>query len=249
VKSIVLSMFALACMSMTGAFAAEIRLLGAGAVEPGLVGLIDAFERETGHKVKAAFATAPAIRKRMSEGETVDVIVAPPAVLDDLVKGGKTAAADRIAVGRVGVGVAVRDGAPVPRIASVDEFKRSMLEAESLVYNEASTGIHVASLLERLGIAEQLKAKTTRYPDGAGVLNHVIKGKGREIGFGATTEIIGYSKKGVRLVGPLPAELQSYTSYAATAVASGAAAEAAQAFVRYITTPAAKAAFAATGVE
>jgi molybdate transport system substrate-binding protein len=248
-KSIVLSIVALACMPMNGALAAEIRLLSAGAVEPGLVGLIDAFQRETGHEVKAAFATAPAIRKRMSEGETADVVVAPPAVLDELVKGGKLPAANRAAVGRVGVGVAVRDGAPVPRIATVDEFKQSVLDAESLVYNEASTGIYVATLLERLGIAKQLNARTIRYPDGPRVLDHLIKGKGREIGFGATPEIIGYRKKGVKLVGPLPADLQSYTSYAATVVASGAAADAAQAFVRYITTPAARAAFAAIGVE
>lgn len=240
---------ALACMAAGGAFPAEIRVLSAGAVEPGLVGLIDAFERETGHKVKAAFATAPAIRKRISEGEMVDVIVAPPAVLDELARGGKTAAVSRVAVGRVGVGVAVRDGAPIPRIGNAEELKQSMLDAESLVYNEASTGIHVAGLVERLGIAERLKTKTTRYPDGAAVLNHIARGKGKEIGFGATTEIVAYGKKGVKLVGPLPPELQSYTSYAATAVAAGAVAEAAQAFVRYVTAPQARAALAATGVE
>ncbi|HLQ27552.1 MAG TPA: substrate-binding domain-containing protein [Acidiferrobacterales bacterium] len=248
-KSILLSTVLLVCMAMTGAFAAEIKLLSAGAVEPGVVKLIDAFQRETGHSVKATFATAPAIRKRIGEGETVDVVIAPPAVLDDLVKAGKAAAANRVIVGRVGVGITVRDGAPRPGIATVDEFKQSMLDAESLVYNQASTGIYVAGLFDRLGIAEQLKAKTTRYPDGPAVLNHVIKGKGNEIGFGATTEINEYSKKGLKLVGPLPAEIQNYTAYAATAMADGAAVDVAQAFVRYLTTPAAKAAFAVTGVE
>jgi len=249
VKSLLIWTAALAWMVAGGSFAAEIRVLSAGAVEPGLVRLIDAFQRETGHKVTAAFATAPAIRKRISEGETPDVIVAPPAVLDELVRGGKAPAGNRAAVGRVGVGIAVRDGAPVPRIATVEEFKQSMLEAESLVYNEASTGIHVAGVVERLGLAERLKSKTTRYPDGAAVLDHLARGKGKEIGFGATTEILAYGKKGLKLVGPLPPELQSYTSYAATAMAAGSAAEAAQAFVRYITTPSAKAALAATGVE
>jgi len=248
-KSILTWSAALACLAAGGALAAEIRVLSAGAVEPGLAGLIPAFERETGHKVNAAFATAPAIRKRISEGEVVDVIVAPPALLDELVKGGKAAAANRIAVGRVGVGVAVRDGAPVPRIGSVEELKQSLLDAESVVYNEASTGIHVAGLLERLGIAERLKTRTTRYPDGAAVLGHLARGKGKEIGFAATTEIVAYGKKGVKLVGPLPPEVQSYTSYAATALAAGAAAEAAQAFVRYLTAPQARAALAAGGVE
>ncbi len=236
-------------MAMSNTMAAEIRVLSAGAVEPGLVGLIDAFRRETGHDVKVAFATAPALRKRIGGGEMVDVVIAPPAVLDDLVKGGKAAAADRVTVGRVGVGVTVRDGAPLPRIATVDEFKQSALSAGSLVYNQASTGIYLEGLFDRLGIGEQLKAKTTRYPDGAAVLNHVIKGKGIEIGFGAITEIIEYSKKGLKLVGPLPAEIQNYTTYAATIVAGGAAADTARALVRTITTTAAKAAFAAAGVE
>jgi len=227
--------------------AAEIRVLSAGAVEPGLVKLIDAFRRETGRDVKVVFATAPAIRKRLGGGETVDVVIAPPAVLDDLVKAGK--AVDRVTVGRVGVGVTARDGAPLPQIATVDEFKQSLLNAESLVYNQASTGIYLAGLFDQLGIGEQLKPKTTRYPDGAAVLNHVIKGKGAEIGFGAITEIIEYEKKGLKFVGPLPAEIQSYTTYAATVVADSTARDAARAFVRYITTPVAKAAFAATGVE
>ncbi len=229
--------------------AAEIRVLSAGAVEPGLVGLIDAFRRETGHDVKVVFATAPALRKRLGGGEMVDVVIAPTAVLDDLVKAGKAVSADRVTVGRIGVGVAVRDGAPLPRIATVDEFKQSALSAESLVYNQASTGIYLAGLFDRLGIGEHLKAKTTRYPDGAAVLNHVIKGKGIEIGFGAITEIIEYSKKGLKLVGPLPAEIQNYTTYAATIVAGGAATDTAWALVRYVTTTAAKAAFAAAGVE
>jgi molybdate transport system substrate-binding protein len=242
------SVVALACAGAGGASGAEIRVLSAGAIEPGLVGLIASFERETGNKVKATFATAPAIRKRVAEGEAVDVLVAPPAVLDELSKGGKPAAG-RAAVGRVGGGVAIRDGAPVPRIGSADELKQSMLEAEFLVYNQASTGIYVAGLIERLGIAGQVSARTRRYPDGAAVLDHLARGKGKEIGFGAIPEILAYSKRGVKLVGPLPLELQSYTSYSATAIATGSAADTAQAFVRYITAPAARAALAAAGVE
>jgi molybdate transport system substrate-binding protein len=107
----------------------------------------------------------------------------------------------------------------------------------------------MAGLIERLGIAGQVSARTTRYPDGAAVLDHLARGKGKEIGFGATTEILGYAKRGVKLVGPLPPELQSSTSYFATAIATGAAADAAQGFVRYITSPAARALLAAAGVE
>lgn len=236
-------------MAVSNTMAAEIRVLSAGAVEPGMVKVIDAFRRATGHDVKATFATAPAIGKRIGGGETADVVIAPPAALDELVKAGKIAAAERVTVGRIGVGVTVRDGAPLPKIATVDEFKQSLLSAGSVIYNQASTGIYLEGLFGRLGIAAQLKARTTRYPDFAAVLNHVSKGKGDEIGLGATTVIIEGENKGLKLVGPLPAKIQNYTTYAATVVAGGAAGDASREFVRYLTTPAAKAAFAAAGIE
>ena len=232
--------------AMSDAMAAEIRVLSAGAVEPGMVKVIDAFRRETGHEVKVAFATAPEILKRLGAGETADVVIVPPAALDDLVKSGKVAAAEHVTVGRIGVGVAVRDGAPLPKIATVDEFKQSLLNADSVVYNQASTGIYLESLFDRLGIGAQLKPKTTRYVDFAAVLDHVIKGKGNEIGLGASAVIIEGKNKGLRLVGPLPAEIQNYTNYAATVAAAN---NAAREFVCYLTTPAAKATFAAAGIE
>ena len=236
-------------MAMSNTTGTVTTVLSAGAVKPGLVKVIDAFRRGTGHEVKVAFATAPTILKRIGGGETVDVVIAPPAALDDLVKAGKAALAERVTVARIGVGVAVREGAPAPRIATVDEFKQSLLNAESVVYNQASTGIYLEGLFNRLGIAAQLKAKTTRYPDFAGVLSHVSKGKGNEIGLGATTVIVEAENKGLKLVGPLPAEIQNYTTYAVTVAAEGLAKDAAREFVRYLTTPAAKATFAAAGIE
>lgn len=228
---------------------AAITMLSAGAIEPGLVMVIDAFRRETGREIKVAFATAPTIVKRIGGGETVDVIIAPPTALDELVKAGKTALVERVSVGRIGVGVAVRQSAPAPRIATVDEFKQSLLNAESVVYNQASTGIYIERLFDRLGLAEQLNAKTTRYPDFAAVLSHVIKGKDNEIALGATAVIIEAANRGLKFVGPLPAEIQNYTNYAATVAADGAAKDTAREFVRYLTTPAAKAAFAEAGIE
>jgi len=142
-----------------------IKLLSAGAVQPGLVRVIEAFRGETGNDVNVVFATAPAIRKRLGEGDAADVVIAPTDLLDELVKAGNAQAAERVIVGRIGVGVMVRGGAPLPKIATVDEFKQSLLNAESIVHNQASTGIYLQSLFERLGIAEQLAAKTTRYPD------------------------------------------------------------------------------------
>lgn len=229
--------------------ATAVRVLSAGAVKPGLARLIDGFRRGSGHDVKVTFATAPAIRDRIGSGESVDVLIAPAALLDDLVKAGKAQVANCVTIDRIGLGVMVRAGAPLPRIATVDEFKQSLLNAESVVYNQASTGTYLEGLFDRLGIGEQLKMKATRYPDASAVIAHILKDKGNEIGLGATTVIAEAEKHGLKLVGPLPAEIQNYTTYAATVTAQGAARDAAQAFVRYITTPAAKASFAAAGIE
>jgi len=124
-----------------------------------------------------------------------------------------------------------------------------LLNAESIVHNQASTGIYLQGLFERLGIAEQLAAKTTRYPDFAPVLDHISKGKGAEIGLGATTVIIEAEAKGLKFVGPLPSEIQNYTTYGAAVVTASAARHAAQALVRYLISSGAKAIFSAAGVE
>jgi molybdate transport system substrate-binding protein len=223
---------------------AEITVLSAGAVQPGLVQVIDAFRRETGDEIKVTFATAPTIRKRLSSGEIADILIAPPELLDELEK-----TAGRNVVGRIGVGVAIRDGAPIPKLATVDEFKQSLLSAESIVYNQASTGIYLESLFERLGISAQLKAKTTRYADFAAVRDHVTKGTVNEIGLGATTVIIESASKGLKFVGPLPAEIQNYTTYVATVTADSPARDAAVALLQYLSSPKAKAIFASVGIE
>jgi molybdate transport system substrate-binding protein len=235
--------------SMNNATPAEIKVLSAGAVEPGILKIIDTFRHETGHNVKITFATAPAISKRAGVSETVDIVIAPPAVLDEWVKAGKAAPADRVTIGRIGVGVMVRAGARLPKIATVNELKQSLLSAESLVYNQASTGIYLEGLFERLGIASQLKPKTTRYPDAAAVLSHVSKGQGNEIGLGATTVIIEGESIGLKFVGPLPEDIQNYTAYAAILATEGAGSNAALEFVSYLTTPVAKQILGATGIK
>ena len=236
-------------MEESSGIGAEIRVLSAGAVEPGIEKVIGQFRRETGRRLNVAFATAPTILKRVGGGETVDVVIAPAAALDELTKAGKVPPADRVTVGRIGVGVAVRASAATPKIATVDEFKQSLLDAESVVYNQASTGTYVESLFDRLGIAAQLKAKATRYPDFAAVLSHLCRGKGAEIGLGATTVIIEGKDKGLKFVGPLPSAIQNYTTYAATVAAEDAARDAAGEFVRYLASPAARTALAAAGIE
>jgi len=245
----VISLIVLGLVVSDPAFAAEINIISAGAVEPGVVAAADAFRKETGTEVKIKFATAPAIARRVGGGEAADVVIAPPAVIDDLAKAGKLDGSGRAAVGRVGVGVLVRDGAAKPDVSTREALKRTLLDAESVVYNKASTGLYLERLFDQLGVGAEVKAKETRYPDGAAVMEHVIHGKGKEIGFGAMTEIRLYGDKGAQFVGPLPPDAQNYTSYAAAPSAAPANRDGAAAFVKFLSSPATRVAFLAKGIE
>jgi molybdate transport system substrate-binding protein len=182
-------------------------------------------------------------------GDAADVLVAPAGLMNDQLRRGKVDAEAHSFIGRVGLGVAVRAAAPDPDIATLDRFKQSLLGADSIVYNQASSGLYLEKLFDLLGIAEQLKTKTTRYAKSAQVLEHVIGGKGNEIGFGAITEIRQFEPKGLRLVGPLPEQVQNSTAYSAAVITDAPTVEIARDFVRYLGAPAAKATFAAAGID
>jgi molybdate transport system substrate-binding protein len=247
-SAIALLLCALCTFAAGASMAAEIKVLSAGAVEPGLKAAAAAYKKQSGHDVSITFNTAPEIRKRIGAGEAFDVVIAPPAALDEFAAAGKLVA-DRVALGRVGLGVAVRPGAPVPDISSSDALKRSVLEADSIVFNRASTGIYLENLFKKMGLYDQILSKTTRYPDAGAVMEHVLKGKGREIGFGPVTEILLQRDKGLKLVGPLPAEVQNYTSYSAVPMTAAANAELARAFVRYLGSAEGKAILVAAGID
>jgi molybdate transport system substrate-binding protein len=236
-------------LGAASAAAAELKILSAGAVEPGLKHAAEAFKRANGTEVKIQFNTAPQIAKKLADGETADLVIAPPGVLDEQAKAGKVAPEGRLVLGRVGAGVFVRANAAAPNIATDDALKQALLAADSVVYNTASSGQYIAKMIEKLGIAEQVKPKTTRYPDGASVISHVAKGKGNEIGFGAIPEIKQGEPEGVKLVGPLPADLQNYTTYAAAELTGAASRDAAKAFLAYLATPESKQAFKNAGIE
>jgi molybdate transport system substrate-binding protein len=247
-KAAQLAAATMAMAFLNPAAAAEVKVLSAGALEPGMKAAAAEFQKASGHAVKITFNTAPQIRKRIGDGEVHDVVIAPPAVIDEFSKAGKLAQ-ERANVGRVGMGVAVRPGAPAPDISSAEALKKSVLDADSLVFNRASTGIYLENLLKKMGVYDQVEKKTMRYDDAAAVMEHVLKGKGREIGFAPITEILLHRDRGLRLVGPLPAEVQNYTSYAAGVMTGAPSATVAQEFVRYLATPEAKKIFTAAGIE
>jgi molybdate transport system substrate-binding protein len=239
---------AMAATISTGAAEAELTVLSAGAVEPGLRMAIAAYEKETGHKVQVTFNTAPEIRGRIEGGEKADVVVVPPTLMDEFGRAGKVPA-ERVMLGRVGQGIAVRPDAPVPDISSVEAMKRALVEADSVVFNRATGGQYIESMLRDVGVYDRIERKTTRYTSAQQVMDHLLKGQGNEIGFAPITEIMLYKDKGLRFVGPLPAEVQRLNAYVASPMSTGANADLAATFVRFLGGPAAKTAFRAAGIE
>ncbi|MFO1310852.1 MAG: substrate-binding domain-containing protein [Burkholderiales bacterium] len=230
------------------ACAAEITVLSGGAIEPGLRAAAGAFEKQSGHTVRITFNTAPQIQKRVEGGDKFDVVIAPPAVIEPLAKLGAVVAGGP-SVGRVGLGAAVREGAPAPDIVTTDALRKTVLDADAIVFNRASTGVYFEGLLKKLDLWTAVEGKVTRYADGASVLEHVKNGKGRDIAFAAVTEILLYKDKGIRFVGPLPPDVQNYTSYTASLTPQGNGSAAARELAAFFATSQSRQLFAAAGVE
>ena len=236
-------------MSGPVARAGEIRVLSPSAMHASLEALAESYRLQSGDEVKVAFETAPALAKKLAAGAVADVIIAPPATMDSIVKMGKADPAGRFDLGRVGVGVVVRENAPIPDISSTEALKRAVLDADSVVYNRASSGLYVERLMEKLGLAEKIRDKTLRHHDAQEEFTHLLNGKGREIGFGGLTEIARWRDKGLRLVGPLPENIQNYTVYAVALAFDPPNPRGAQALLRFLASPAAKAVLKANGVD
>jgi molybdate transport system substrate-binding protein len=229
--------------------AADVKVLTAGAFKQIALAVVPAFEKETGHKVAVDNDTVGALRKRIEGGEAFDVVVLTPAAIDELAKEGKIAAGSKTPLARVGVGVMVKAGAPAPDIATVEAFKRALLAAKSVAYIDpasgGSSGIYVAKLLEQLGIADKVKPKA-KLKQGGHVADLVKSGEA-EIGIHQISEIVPV--KEVTLVGPLPAEIQNYTTYAAGLGANAKEGEAAKALLKALSGPAAAAVLKDKGME
>ena len=225
-------------------------MLSAGAVEPGLHAFADVVKRETGHTLAIQFNTGPQIAKRLADGDVYDILISPPPAIAQALKDGLIVAETKVPVGRVGAGIIVRTSA---RRAGRVERRRAQARACSPRIRSSTTPRRPASTSTGCSSAgassRRSSRRSTRYPDGASVMNHVIGGKGAEIGFGAMTEIRIYEPKGLRLVGPLPADVQNYTSYEAAVMTAAKSAEAARAVLKVLASPAGKAAFVSGGVE
>ncbi|AMJ60362.1 molybdate ABC transporter substrate-binding protein [Bosea sp. PAMC 26642] len=233
----------------SSAQADEIRVLTAGAFKPIILATAAEFEKQSGHKLVVDNDTAGALLRRISEGEAFDVAVLTPAAVNDLVGKGKIAARTTADLARTSVGVAVKEGAERPDIATVPAFKAALLAARKVAYIDpaagGSSGIYFAKLLETMGIADAVKAKAVLVPGGL-VAQRLVTGEA-DLAIHQISEILAV--KGAILVGPLPAEIQSYTTYTGGLAASSAQAEAAGAFLSFLRGDAARRILAEKGME
>ncbi|OLB96891.1 MAG: hypothetical protein AUH76_10005 [Candidatus Rokubacteria bacterium 13_1_40CM_4_67_11] len=247
--SVRLIAFAMLFLAGTGAVqAAEIKVLSAGAVKAVIVNVGDAFEKDSGHKLSASFATVGVTRQKLA-AEPADVVIMTDVAIDEAIRQGSVVAGTRNDIARAGVGVGVKEGAPRPDISTPEAFKQTLLSAKSLVYVDpaqgATSGIHFASVLQRLGIADAVKSKTILWPGGYAA-EAVVKGQA-EIVVHQISEILPV--KGVTLVGPLPKDLQKITIYSAGIATKSEVPDAARAFISYLVSPPVKAKFAQAGLD
>jgi molybdate transport system substrate-binding protein len=226
--------------------AVEIRILSAGSLEGGLEAIAAAYTAETGNTVAIETGTTPVMRERLAAGETFDIVLGRHDVVDEAAEQGQVDLSMDPVVGRVGVGIAVRQGVELPELRNAEDLKAVLLSADTVAYNRGSSGMYVQSMIETLGIAEAIAGGATRYANGTQVMSHVREGTGVDVGLAPLTEIRANTSEGVRMV-PLPDDLQNYTTY--YGVLGANAVGPASRFLERLTTAEARAAFAATGVE
>ena len=229
----------------------ELKVLSAGAVKSGVSQVAKEFERTTGTKVSIEFNTAPELRKRIAAGEAADVVVAPPAAMDEFQKQGRIVPGSRGFVGRSRMGVVVHADAPAPDVSNAVAFTKALAAASAVVHNKASSGIYSATLLEKLGLKEKLGARIVVVDTGGAVMKTVAEKGAGAIGLAQISEVMVMIDKGckVKLAAPLPGEIQNETSYEAAATAASASPDAAKKLASSLASDAAKKVFAATGIS
>jgi molybdate transport system substrate-binding protein len=228
----------------SGAQAAEIKVLASTAVKTTLEELAPQFEKATGNKVDITFAPAAALKVKIEEGAAFDVAILAAPITDSLVGTGKVDTA-RTTIAHSGIGVAVRKGAAKPDISTTESFKQTLLNAKSIGFTAAgATGAYLKTLFEKLGIAEELKPKLKLLQGAAGEATATGE---VEIGMTQISEILPYAN--AELVGPLPADIQSYTYFSAAASVASKESDVAKAFIKFLAAPSALAVIKAKGME
>jgi len=234
---------ALAIGAAMPAGAAEVTLICSNALKSVMEEIGPQFEKTSGHKLRITYGSTGPLKASIDKGTAFDVAILGVGATDQLVKDGKLAAATRADIARSAMGVAIRPGLPKPDISSVEAFKRALLDAKSIGYSEDGlTGKYLKGLFVKLGIADQLKAKTVHGRGGE------LVGDGKaDLGLTQVSEILPV--KGAELLGPLPAGVQEYTVFPGAASAASKKPEAAKALLKFLASPAAGKVIKAHGLE
>jgi molybdate transport system substrate-binding protein len=230
----------------SSAQAADLKLLVTNGTRAVVDELKPQFERTTGHKLTIKYDGSPLLQKAIEAGEGFDIALLTVDSMDAIARTGKINAATRKIVARSGLGVAMRAGAKRPDISTTEAFKQAMLNAKSIAYVTVGvSGRHLIAMCERLGIADEVKAKSKTKPSG-NVAEFVSAGEA-ELAIQQVSELL--STPGVELVGPLPEDLQLTTVFTAAVAGQSSAQDAAKSFMSFLATPEANAIIKAKGME
>jgi molybdate transport system substrate-binding protein len=226
--------------------AAELKVLATGAHIDSFKEIVPQFERESGHKLTVKYDATPVAIKNIEAGEAFDVAVTINGPMNEAAKRGFFAEGERPVVSTVGLGAAVRAGAPKPDISSPEAFKQTLLKAKSVsILPESVNGKHFISVFERLGISEEMKAKIVAQKAPSDVAGAVAKGEA-ELALYISN---GLRAPGVDYVGPVPAEFEQKLVFTAAVGAKAKEPQAANEFIKHLTSPAAIAVMKANGLD
>ncbi len=204
------------------------------------------FQRQSDCAVLLESAGGVDVAKRVAAGEAVDVVVLAAKTIDDLIAAGRLSAASRTDIVKSGIAVAVRAGAPVPDIGSAEALKRAVLQAATISYSTGPSGVYLVGLFERWGIYDQIKPRIVQAPPGVPVGCLVARGE-VELGFQQLSELINLP--GITLVGPMPPELQSITTFTGAVSCASGQTGAATALLAFLASPQSTAVIVRQGLQ
>jgi molybdate transport system substrate-binding protein len=247
-RAAVIAAFLLASASF--ASAAELKVFSTIGVQAALEEMVPQFEKGSGDKVSITWATAAILVKRVQAGESADLYILTKQSLDALTKQTKVAPGSEATFASSGMGVVVKHGAPKPNISTPEAYKKTLLDAKAIAYSNpaagGASGVFFAKTLERMGIAEQMKAKTKHPPPSGNAANLVVSGEA-ELAVQQEPEVM--SVAGVDIVGPPPGDLNNITLYSAGVSADAKEPNAAKALIKFLKTPDAAAVFKRRGLK
>ena len=233
-KSLFASLLCASLCASVAAQAAEIRVLASGAVKEAYLELTPKFEAASGHKVTTVWSSTVLMKKQIADGEQYDLVIIGAPEIDDFIAAQKALAGSRVDLMKVGVGMAVKEGAPKPDVSSAAKVKEAVLAAKKVAYSSGPSGIYIQTLFAKLGIAEEAKAKTVQTQPGMPVTGYLRRDE-VDFGFQQVSELVHES--GIAYLGPLPAEIQNYTLFSSGVPSVAKEPAAAKAFQAWLAAP------------